>query len=931
MKVLILIDKTGSMTHFLESLVPVLQELQGFLALFFRDVEFSICFYSDFAFRRIPIVPVVVHCPFSRDPETLAAFVQQHKTPQQNDDNDEAQLSAAMYLTEHSLLDPETLVIHFTDAFPHLPNTVLMEHNSRREFDFFTTKGWTWDLATVAEQVRATNCLFVTFIDSQCHSTNPRGYDKVYTPFGLVKPCPKAKILSTVTSAVQELMLAPASFLSIRFSDIRKNVLSDPIFFTHCVNFFNDQLNRRNIAGALDIFGNRITAELYRSVVLRRDSDLVLLLKNRLSQLGSSFEGTELRLAMDASFNRLEIFDEKFFSSVPFPPNGHSNEPLPTWPCYGPSGVEQIAFPPKNLQSLFSSFEKANVAHFRWFINGLQDISAPGVSFPSEAPDGVQPSALALVPRDVPDALFFSMLTHLIVPGYLANARQTAIVALLALGANYSIRTRARNYLGTVVGKWLDFGVDSSGKPKFPENNAPDLVRFLLQEKHRGFLTPEEHKVLTASANARHFIGLPKMLSVTLSTKPRLLELPVETFRCSACNLARPEAIRIIGTTMCGFCEPGAVCQELTEVGHTAKHVTCSHCRGIYALVRPDIFLEQKYSAKCYYCRRPPSPANKPPPLVECPCCLNMWIVPNPGAPLNQCALCRANKLEFSSALVSLNLFLKSNSLGAALALRETRIVPIPTLLAAPAWEQEIATVHNRSLRLPNGDAIFAKFDLLRYLQYQPKDVVECALCCDEVDPVSGTLAICGAASLCPGVICTACVYRLWDLAQPGHLVELSAICCPFCRRDICQKSFPNHPIRRLIVPSASHQLSLQNTMAWCVSCNVLKVLAPRVCGAPAATIADFVCQECRPPTLPGTNEDRVFPCPRCSSEVCKAISTGGVVNPGCNHVSCEACASRGIATHLCAFPGCFRDFDQAGDCYDHMTEVHGGYYDVIV
>ena len=915
MKILILIDKTASMTYFLEALLPVIQELRLFLELFFKDVEFSVCFYSDYAYQSLQIDPVVTHCSFTTSANNLETFIGLNKKPQSNDDNDEAQLTAFMYCLENQLLDDETLVIHFTDAFPHLPNGVFLGYNSKKEFDFFQVKGWNWDLATVSAQIVATNCIVLSFIENTNYQNNPRGYDKTYTPFGSVIPCLKTKIIATVTTTVQELMLSKTNFLSIRFQDIRRNVTTSPDYFCKCIAFFNDQLNRRGLSGALDIFGNRITAELYRSVIVRRDDASVISIKDRLSRIDTT---GELRQLMDASFGRLEIFDDKFLSALPIFPR-----PLI---FYAPSSVEKIAFPVKNLQSLFSSFEKINVSHFKWFINGLQEINLD-VDFSDLM--SIQPSSLAIVPQAVPDYLFFSMLTHLISPGYLANARQSAIIALLSLGADYSLRSRARNYLGTVVGKWLNFDTDSLGKYKYPENFVIDFVRFLLQQKYREFLTLDEHRILSAAAGANHIIHLPKNITVTVSTKPLLLDLAVQTFCCNRCGFNRPESIRIVGSAICGFCEPGNCCFEPTEVSGTAKHVTCEKCRGIYALVRPDIFIEKKYSAKCYYCFN-----EKKAPLVECSTCLNKWIMPNSASTLDQCALCVENKIQFLPVTVELNRFLLTNGLKDTLALHKNR-----TVAFGSNWKREMDTIHNKMLTLPNGDAIFHKVDLLLYLQFHLKYISDCSLCCEEVDPHSGLSAICGIAGKpnCTGVICTGCVYKLWDFAKPGCIVEMSAICCPFCRRAICQKSSANHPIKNLIVPENAFAIALQNTMAWCITCNTLKVFAQRACGehGAIATVTGFVCLDCLPPSSEGTlvapapaPVDRVFNCPRCSLEVCKAISTGGVINTGCNHVECVACGSRGIATHLCAFAGCFRDFDEAGDCYDHMTAEHGGYYD---
>ncbi|RWA03448.1 hypothetical protein EKO27_g11657, partial [Xylaria grammica] len=50
--------------------------------------------------------------------------------------------------------------------------------------------------------------------------------------------------------------------------------------------------------------------------------------------------------------------------------------------------------------------------------------------------------------------------------------------------------------------------------------------------------------------------------------------------------------------------------------------------------------------------------------------------------------------------------------------------------------------------------------------------------------------------------------------------------------------------------------------------------------------------------------------CPKCKTTVEKI--------DGCNHMQCGGCH-----VHLCWV--CLKTFEEAEDCYDHMTEEHGG------
>ena len=72
------------------------------------------------------------------------------------------------------------------------------------------------------------------------------------------------------------------------------------------------------------------------------------------------------------------------------------------------------------------------------------------------------------------------------------------------------------------------------------------------------------------------------------------------------------------------------------------------------------------------------------------------------------------------------------------------------------------------------------------------------------------------------------------------------------------------------------------------------------------------------------TDMDRIVTCSNCKSPVCKALVINNNKNKACNHLECIVCNNQ-----VCGFEHCGSAFKTNQECYAHMTDVHGGWYDV--
>ena len=478
-RILIMSDATGSMGIFLATLRPMLQDLVPMLQLVFPSFQLGCVFYRDYDSSD-----VVVINKYTTNYQEIYDFIAKHAKAIGGGDEPEAQKTALMNLLTNNVLDHNTLVIHYTDSPPHYDGQPTC-NNGLHEYNYFKKNNWNHDWNDIVGKVRQTGATIITItnIDSIFKAIH---YS--YKDIGKIFYCTtrSSDIMKITMTAIQDELLGSNINFTISFKDISNRLRSDEAYFNNVIDILLEQLNRRNVDGAIDILCNKVTSEIWRSLGNYRTNDKVIKLKNTMSTIanGNSIKHTELQQLIEKSFDRKMAFNELY-------PNLSG-----TLRCFTRSNIRKIAV--TNLQDIFSCFAKQEISHLLLFIQNMQEVT---FKYDTITEDFTFADA-DVIPIDVEDKLFFSSITHLITPGYITSLRQSAIIALLCRN-DQRLEQRATDFLNSIKGKWINHQLQSGTLTGFiyPENLNAAFSHFLLSPINRQFLTEDEITMLSAFIN----------------------------------------------------------------------------------------------------------------------------------------------------------------------------------------------------------------------------------------------------------------------------------------------------------------------------------------------------------------------------------------------------------------------------------------------
>ena len=912
-RVIILCDATGSMGSVLRTLSPVLGELIPMLSICFETCLFSTVFYRDY-----DMGPTVVNLlNFTSNEKEIREFIKTHATPAGGGDYPEAQKSALMEMYSNKMLNNRTLVIHYTDAPPHADVGEGTEASNERKY--FSEKGWDHRWDKIVQLVTSTGATFITLGNGTIHEL------PWYKQLGKTLNCTfysqEIIMKDTMQTIQQELGIGcegnPRFKVSLESIGAR---LKDSAYFEKVVDIFTRQLNERGIKAAIDILCNKVTSEVWRKLLTMRTNETVISLRNKFSLLanGATTEHKKLQDLIGESFNRMAMVDELL--------QGIEGE-IKVLTC---SDVWKV--PVSDLQDFFGAFNKETLAAILLNIQSLQE-EVVSLGDVSENPI----SAQKIIPVDIQDEKFFSLITHLITPGYIASFRQSAMIALLCL-YDSRLSARADKFLEAKKGKWLNFSLqgESIGGFQFPENLNLGFVHFLFN--HQKYITEEETVMLKSFVNMSNiYRSKDSSVLVTTAVTPNKDILPFPISKCNKCNKNRVDSLQL--PEACAFC----VIEDQNAPESTDKSmvVTCRTCYAVYGVVRKELM---KVEPKCYYCKN-----GKPAPTVQCTVCMNPYLFPNyQGGPFT-CYSCTANGLQTADSQVNIPAIICENQE----VLKDTFVLPIDSivqLLTNKSCNKPItifaqyvkANTHMQFANIRPLETVKEKLLLKKRPVFNSAEVLtgisnrflnisaigdkDCFIC-GETLPALLVRTIC-MRKACNGLVCTKCAFSWLANTRAGEIIEYAQCSCPFCRNPFHKSIGKFHSIAKLKIPEEAYEQSLRNCMAWCCGCNTMKIFCERVCLQEAPQVRNFVCSDCTANVKESSekslsNVDRIVKCSKCGGNVCKALVINGVTNYGCNHVQCESCNS-----HVCAFKDCGAAFPESALCYSHMQDVHGSFFD---
>jgi hypothetical protein len=945
-KILLVGDTTGSMAVALQALKLFFENVPQMLRLVFPKIEFGCILYGDFDGSTMAKTKSAVYIqPYTCDINIIKKFLNTNANPVGGGDGPEAQKTAFMHTIYNNMLCNNTIVFHFTDAPPHLYNDTPYTNNgfgkeTQDECEYFSRKQWSWKWCDIVSLVKSTQATLVTFSD-KLHEVNS-GYYKQLGDTVLCNFTTASNIMMTVMQQLQNIMGIGCHGISqfkISFSDIGKRLSHDMIYFDTVVSILEEILEKRMIEGAIDIFTNKITSEIWRQLLNFRSNDSITMLKDRMSSLanGTNPKQEELKLLIGESFNRMDAINELMAGKIT------TNE----FRCFKASLLQK--FPVDNLQTMFSCFSKVEAQHFTLFVQKMLE-SVETIPTGEETFYSKQ-----IIPIDVDNKTFFSLITHLITPGYIASLRQSLIVALISLNDS-RLKERADEFLMQYKGKWLNFtlkemtGSELSGF-LFPENVNMGFVLFLLCKRNRKYLTDEELDTM------RQFTTVQKVYNSTReknTIKAKVAFLPnnvitTDSFCCDVCSKKRPISLRVLDRNICAWCD-GTDTTDLTEnireSNMSEKNVSCRSCNSIYSLMRPE---NLRIQPRCHYCR-----TGKEAPTVSCSTCKNKYIYPNYSGGEYICHCCKEDGFKTDTIDISIKTLFNTNvkALDSIVSIPSDEILDIvnyPRAIKTADLIEELTrnkkivlfnnpVLNSNQIQLvsPTNMHIFNSSEIIDiiYTNFSnQKDVIssdECMICYEMVSSMESR-KMC-TNSNCDTIVCIQCIYNIFGNVKAGSIVELSTCVCPFCK-DILQKDIAKfHPIASMKIPDDSYEHAKTNHMAWCCSCNNIKPHSDRICAeTPPENVNNFICQQCINASTvsdvkTALNTDRIVACSSCNELVCKALIINGVENYACNHLTCHNPLCN---KEVCGFEDCGKAFDSYEECYEHMDTVHGGWYDI--
>lgn len=547
------------------------------------------------------------------------------------------------------------------------------------------------------------------------------------------------------------------------------------------------------------------------------------------------------------------------------------------------------------------------------------------------------------IPLNLPIKTFFELAMHTAVPGTKLTRRYSAILALHAIQCGSVLSSMSDTYLNLVRGKWINWKRRDDNTPEVPDNWSRSFLNLILNEHCKKYLTQEEleyaQTVKQISNLMTFFYSVETDVEVIDTESLDSTSHKDYSVKCTKCH--NNVALSVINESgVCGYCFWDSP-KDPSKIEY--KQVRCHSCGSLYSRDK-DTYVPG-YS-KCYSCRDIDevsrslklntcySHENKSSisPFVKCTTC-NLQFISWIGAEhfLNgECHSCMLHMekrtLKYITHKSHIHQILGEhfnqlcNNLGytidhdfspnSALYDAVLHVHKIEPLQCQPPKEvlfrnakiQNLDKIWNYSLEIMNGKQI---------------EFPSCDVCLDEFRSTD-LVSACGRKN-CKQRVCVNCSELWYGKNKVGNLIYSRATLCQFCSR------LPNPRIlarvdRNLINLAESiykNELDSDKYYAWCSRCYKHKECGNRECLANAPDINNFVCNDCVTPVAKVNSNNEIIVC----TKECPNCDVTTEKTGGCNHMNCPSCD-----THWCWI--CTESFGTSGETYDHLSTVHGGWFD---
>ena len=950
MKIVNLVDNTGSMGEATRSVTKSAQEMRTMTKLLLGEPSFITAVYGDYDAntpdRDCGGFSILSE---SAPPPTQTSWYNKYMRPMGGGGWPEAQKTAFNHILRR-WKNERCIIFHVTDAPPHLPSNKDREGDLEEEYLKKNSMENDWD--RLCEMVQD-NHRVVTFLTHR-----KAELVDIYSKLGDVVVLQKntsTEITATMMKVLSAL-IGQGSDNSVKYTRRSPSGADTEEHYTinvevpvrldtglksanpvDVIQAFDELLDPSHPDQALCLATNDILGKYWRLVCGRyqfmhdgKYRDVAQRVMNKLSHSVSKMMKTDqetLKKWIDESHDNTDMIRELVQNALP--------------EC---STVLVLRGDPQiTLDDLLALGRGGgNYGELSKLIATVEEIPVDQVSFPED-----EQTAPAFVPLQGTSKLatVFRLIANLLVPGVVFSPETAMLAAVLSLN-NHHLGDLARQLLEKRKGKWIDLTLDENGVPKSPTNFALNFVR-ILQILPNDLLTVEEVEYRD------HYLKVERLVrnhdaTMTIQTgivrpKPRMA--PTWKRRCNerhgGCGQYRCFTIFPGDSKICGKCLSKN--EFRAEAVHDQTNwVQCRSCQVNYGVTAIDLLNVQP---KCHYCRN-----QSQCPSVECYLCMHRFIDDgNAAGQAMENALKSADETSVEGqrlkAAKDAGCFIcpgcvhNPTSMTQTTEVRLAEMIKENSVLKKVIPVSEYGTMMNSSVKLwkrvlqvkpAEGEQIdpFVKLFWKGFTIHETSKVVQtfssimlhskaamvpCPMCVEDT-PLRCMVDACGN---CNHRICEGCVKSWYGQIVAGSIASQSQTACPFCKmppkfhtiRNLAQAHIRN------IRPSKDNKRVL---CAWdpgmwhavCMRCLKVAPAVEKVCSAEAPTMRGFVCQDCQK-----DYQGQVKPCPRCGIDVEK--------NGGCNHMSCPKCKD-----HWCW--SCGKGGFDGHSIYDHMSNCKGIFPDDI-
>jgi len=981
-KILCIVDTTGSMGSYLQSLSPILRQMCAIAKLIYLNVALGIYQYKDMC-----STPATDFSGFQSDFEVLENYINK-LVPTGGGDAPECLKLCLMEALHLLNIDKNTLCFIFTDAPPHTAANADRSpiSNYPKELQLHNKNNWTHDwvqitelfkqrqipvyniintihpnvasyyiylstvlgtktinlsLATSGNISKTTINLFLGIIGAEYSSdTNMKSveYDIPLQQFPNENASPtflpsydvRTKMSTTPVNIVGKMgdafKIDPHPLWKIDLNSLLTQ-FKDPVFKDNTFKTMSKIIQPDYV---ISLTYNTVLGFLWRLICKERKDPRRDALVNQMSSTLSSMEKSTVNFAtvtlvrnwLQESYNKVEEIN----AIIADVPDKYPALILATT-------AEQLTR--EVLLELSWSCNSTTMSAVMALINNLTTLAS------------CVTTSVRYIPLSLDNRTLFSLLSHLLAEGLEFSLRPSIIMAALTyLSDNVILKERAHAFMQEYKGKWFDKDI--------PENYSQGFLKLMMKVPE--ILTTEEYAIVR---KVFKLFGLRLNAKTEIATqiqlKPKSLALyPDSKSLCNLCNMFRSNSL-MLPTNRCGLCVTKYdECKHLQTLDHRhiknryndyveqnptkSQLVQCKKCEGIYAIVSLKTL---NVTPQCHYCR-----ADQQPCVQECRRCLLKFVMPqtnnNGGSSGSQflCSICTnsPNESIVMETLTIAQLYGDNTdiilqcvgfNIDDKLSLLSTniKVFDLKDKVNEIEADQQLAILANYQMRY-KGRIIFNTPEVInaikQWVTSGTSEETTCYICCNDFKRAN-MMPSCG---YCKQTSCENCLKHWYEDAKPGKILQPAHLCCPFCKQKPMSKilkRFNKDACTLVYRQNFNGNQGDTSWNGWCMHCYQIKVHSEKTCVREMPQLENFECTECA--------DERILreTATDAAKEAALALRIKMCPNPdhasmverisGCAHITCTC----GI--HWCFT--CGKQFE-AATIYEHIYKCNagGGGYD---